>query len=385
MIAMDLCVWDPGISFEFMALTNFTDNKNEVLLLGCAGKLFLNADSHSMSRVWDPRQPWCVHCYLSNGSCVIYNYIAIPCPSITYKLIIDTYYVVNLGVLVANFERTSVWRHNVYINLDCKIEICYMVLVQKNLLALLSSTIGLQNYAARFYVLQIDIIGPMKILGRNSIEQLVISVSVCNWSFMICLHRLIHSLFINGRHLGFISVVINGDDAVLHDFDYVEVDGIGALISPLDNWELHHYISFCSLVYFVGRSTRIVHLEKWFSGQMLKDNSQMPRHSNMTWIRNSRLQDGKYVALTMLKILAEVCHNVGDGLHLSLPLSCVLPMLSWIVSEYHANYEAVGELNHVNDGIIAAFIVISVPRILWSMGYLEKLQFFLITTMSNVK
>ncbi|WMV19882.1 hypothetical protein MTR67_013267 [Solanum verrucosum] len=91
------------------------------------------------------------------------------------------------------------------------------------------------------------------------------------------------------------------------------------------------------------------------SRQMLKDNLQMPRHSNMTWIRNSGLQDGKYIALTMLKILAEVCHNVGDGLHLSLPLSCVLPMLSWIVSEYHANYEAVGELNHVNDGIIATF------------------------------
>jgi len=121
MIAMDLCVWDPGICFEFMALTDFTDNKNEVLLLGCTGKLFLNADSHSMSRVWDPGQPLCVHCYLSNGSCVIYNYIAIPCPSITYKLIIDTYYVINLGVLVANFERTSVWRHDVNIILTAKL------------------------------------------------------------------------------------------------------------------------------------------------------------------------------------------------------------------------------------------------------------------------
>uniref|UniRef100_M1DEV6 Endo-1,4-beta-glucanase n=1 Tax=Solanum tuberosum TaxID=4113 RepID=M1DEV6_SOLTU len=96
----------------------------------------------------------------------------------------------------------------------------------------------------------------------------------------------------------------------------------------------------------------------------------------MSWIRNSGLQDGKHVALTMLQTLVEVFHRVGYGLHLSLPLSCVLPMLSRSVSEYHANYETLGELNHVNNGIIAAFNMISVPRILWPMGHLEKLQVF---------
>ncbi|KAH0678998.1 hypothetical protein KY284_020083 [Solanum tuberosum] len=102
----------------------------------------------------------------------------------------------------------------------------------------------------------------------------------------------------------------------------------------------------------------------------------MPRHNNMSWIRNFGQQDGKHVALTMLQTLVEVFHSVGSGLHLSLPLSCILPMLSRSVSEYHANYETLGELNHVNNGIIAAFNMISVPRILWPMGHLEKLQVF---------
>ena len=90
----------------------------------------------------------------------------------------------------------------------------------------------------------------------------------------------------------------------------------------------------------------------------------MPRHNNMTWIRNSRLPEGKYVALTMLRILLEVFHNVGDGLQLSLSIKCDVSMLSWIVRENHAYYEVVGEHNHVNDGVIAAFIMIFIPRIL---------------------
>lgn len=139
-----------------MALTDFTDNTKEVLLLGYAGNFFLNTDSHSLSRMWDPGQRWYVHFCVCNGSCVICSYIAISCPSITDKLILDTYYVVNLDVLVACFERTSIWRHDVSINLDCKTEICYVVLVQKNIFALLSSTIGIQNYVARLYVLQLS-------------------------------------------------------------------------------------------------------------------------------------------------------------------------------------------------------------------------------------
>lgn len=44
--------------------------------------------------------------------------------------------------------------------------------------------------------------------------------------------------------------------------------------------------------------------------------------------------------------------------------------------EYHKYYKVVGELNHVNNGVIADFIMIFIPRILWSMGQLEKLQVF---------
>ncbi|KAL3377926.1 hypothetical protein AABB24_004039 [Solanum stoloniferum] len=149
-----------------------------------------------------------------------------------------------------------------------------------------------------------------------------------------------------------------------------------------DNREFLHYNSFRSLVYFVGSSTRIVYLDKWFSGQMLTDN--VPRQNNMLWLGNYGLKEGKYVALTMFQNLVEVCHNVGEGLQFSLPLSCILPMLSWSVSEYHANYEVVVELNHANDVIIAALFMMFIPSILCSMGHLETLQvFFLITAITN--
>ncbi|KAK4740176.1 hypothetical protein R3W88_003873 [Solanum pinnatisectum] len=243
-IAIDLCVWDPRICLEFLALTDFTENIEELLLLGCTGKFFFNADSNSMSRVWDPD-----------------------------KHVVGGLFVVNHDILVANFDQPSVWRHEIRIDLD--------------------------------------------------MEQ------------------------------------------VESDLKFVPLK---------DNREFFHYNSFRSLVYFVGSSTRIVHLDKWFSGQMLTDN--VPRQNNMLWLGNYGLKEGKYVALTMFQNLVEVCHNVGEGLQFSLPLSCIVPMLSWSVSEYHANYEVVVELNHANDVIIAAFIMMSIPSILWSIGHLEKLQGF---------
>uniref|UniRef100_M1DYF9 Uncharacterized protein n=1 Tax=Solanum tuberosum TaxID=4113 RepID=M1DYF9_SOLTU len=220
-IAIDICVWDPGICLEFLALTDFTENIEELLLLGCTGKFFFNANSNSMSRVWDPGQTWCVHCYLSNGFCAMYNCIAFTCPLIAYELVIDEFFDVNHDILVANFDQPSVWRHNIRIDLDMK-------QVESNL---------------KFV--------PLK-----------------------------------------------------------------------DNREFLHYNSFRSLVYFVGSSTRIVHLDKWFSGQMLTDN--VPRQNNMLWLGNYGLKKGKYVALTMFQNLVEVCHNVGEGLQFSLPLSCIL-------------------------------------------------------------
>ncbi|WMV43192.1 hypothetical protein MTR67_036577 [Solanum verrucosum] len=209
-IAMDLCVWDPGICFEFMALTDFIENAEELLLLGCPCKFFLNIDSNSMSRVWDPGQTWCVHCYFSNGSCVMYNYIAFTCPSIAYELVVEEYYYVNYDVLADNFKQTSVLRPDVSTSFDGKTESCYLVLVRKNHIALLSSTIGLQNYDAHFNVLPIGIIGPMKVFGRHSVAHEVLSISAHHWSLKICLHGLFHNWFA-GRTHWFVFVVINGD------------------------------------------------------------------------------------------------------------------------------------------------------------------------------
>uniref|UniRef100_M1ATP0 R2 late blight resistance protein n=1 Tax=Solanum tuberosum TaxID=4113 RepID=M1ATP0_SOLTU len=324
-IAMDLCVWDPGICFEFMALTDFIENAEELFLLGCPCKFFLNVDSNSMSRVWDPGQTWCVYCYFSNGSCVMYNYIAFTCPSIAYELVVEEYFYVNYDVLVDNFKQTSVLRPDVSTSFDRKIENCYLVLDRKNHIALLSSTIGLQNFDAHFNVLPIGITGPMKVFGRHSVAHEVLSNSAHHWSLKICLHGLFHNWFA-GRTHWFVFVVINGD--------------------------------------VVGSSTRIVHLNKWVSGQRLKDNVQMPRHNNVSWRGNSGLQDGKYIDFIKYKYLVVVYNDARDGLQLSLPLFHVLTMLSWSVSVHLANYKVV-ELNHVRDVFKAAFTMMSILRILW--------------------
>ncbi|OIT08820.1 villin-3 [Nicotiana attenuata] len=65
--AMDLCVWDPGISYMFLALTGSTENVEELLLLGCTCKFPF---SNFMTKVWDPGEPWCVTAYIlqSNSS-----------------------------------------------------------------------------------------------------------------------------------------------------------------------------------------------------------------------------------------------------------------------------------------------------------------------------
>ncbi|KAH0765728.1 hypothetical protein KY285_001599 [Solanum tuberosum] len=91
--AMDPCVWDPGIRFEFRALTSYTVyNAKEMLLLGCIVRFFLIAYSNSMSRVWDPGQPRCVNSYLSNECFIVYNYFLFTCPSTAYTLVLHEYY-----------------------------------------------------------------------------------------------------------------------------------------------------------------------------------------------------------------------------------------------------------------------------------------------------
>ncbi|KAH0671293.1 hypothetical protein KY285_023968 [Solanum tuberosum] len=92
--AVDPCVWDPGIHFEFRALTSYTVyNAKELLLLGCTVKFFLIAYSNSTSRVCDPGQPRCVNSYLSNECLIIvYNCILFTCLSIAYTLVLHEYY-----------------------------------------------------------------------------------------------------------------------------------------------------------------------------------------------------------------------------------------------------------------------------------------------------
>lgn len=89
--AVDLCVWDPGIGFRFMALTGYIENTEELLLLECTDKFFLIAYSNPMSRVWDPRQAGCP---TSSRGSVVDNCNALTFPLIADSLVFAEYYVV---------------------------------------------------------------------------------------------------------------------------------------------------------------------------------------------------------------------------------------------------------------------------------------------------
>ncbi|KAH0747263.1 hypothetical protein KY285_008920 [Solanum tuberosum] len=65
--AVDLCVWDPGISFGLMALTGYIEKVEELLSLRCTDKFLLIAYSNHMSRVWDPGQLGSVKFYRFKG------------------------------------------------------------------------------------------------------------------------------------------------------------------------------------------------------------------------------------------------------------------------------------------------------------------------------
>ncbi|KAG5626061.1 hypothetical protein H5410_011279 [Solanum commersonii] len=54
--ATNLCVWDPGISFNSKALIGYTVNTKPLLLLGSIGTVGFIAYSNSMTQVWDPGQ-----------------------------------------------------------------------------------------------------------------------------------------------------------------------------------------------------------------------------------------------------------------------------------------------------------------------------------------
>nr|XP_033513449.1 uncharacterized protein LOC108946123 [Nicotiana tomentosiformis] len=154
------------------------------------------------------------------------------------------------------------------------------------------------------------------------------------------------------------------------------------------NWEHLHYIYFSMLIYFVESSPRIVHLDKWFAPcQRRKDIVEMPRHVNIPWRGISDLLNGKFDDSTVCKYLKGGYHNKGVALQLNFTQSFVCTMLGWSVIEYGANYEAVVELNHVNDIIIAVSILLFIPVLLWPM-VVELSEFhkiLIITTTSTVK
>ncbi|XP_060197974.1 uncharacterized protein LOC132626950 [Lycium barbarum] len=58
--AIDLCVWDLGISFKSKALVGCTVNMEPLLLLGSTETFFLIAYANSMTQVWDPGWQECM-------------------------------------------------------------------------------------------------------------------------------------------------------------------------------------------------------------------------------------------------------------------------------------------------------------------------------------
>ncbi|WMV10089.1 hypothetical protein MTR67_003474, partial [Solanum verrucosum] len=103
---VDLCVWDPGICFGFMALTGYIENVKELLLLRCTDTFLLFAYSNRMSRVWDPGQQGSVKSWFK-GFSVVNNCTALTCLLIAYSLVFAEYYAITHVVFLANFQQTS--------------------------------------------------------------------------------------------------------------------------------------------------------------------------------------------------------------------------------------------------------------------------------------
>ncbi|KAL1222532.1 Endoglucanase 21 [Cardamine amara subsp. amara] len=74
---------------------------------------------------------------------------------------------------------------------------------------------------------------------------------------------------------------------------------------------------------------------------------KLPKSNNVTWRRDSCLQDGKGDQGQCYKDLVGGYYDAGDAIKFNFPMSYAMTMLSWSVIEYSAKYEAVGELDHV--------------------------------------
>lgn len=65
----------------------------------------------------------------------------------------------------------------------------------KNIISLLSVTVGYQNYGPQFDLIQSGIIGPVQLIGRHSDETIIKDLSNHKWTYEVGLHGLENSLF----------------------------------------------------------------------------------------------------------------------------------------------------------------------------------------------
>ncbi|XP_011660030.1 beta-galactosidase 15 isoform X2 [Cucumis sativus] len=65
----------------------------------------------------------------------------------------------------------------------------------KNIISLLSATIGLKNYGAQYDLIQSGIVGPVQLIGRHGDETIIKDLSNHKWSYEVGLHGFENRLF----------------------------------------------------------------------------------------------------------------------------------------------------------------------------------------------
>eukprot|EP00249_Psilotum_nudum_P001183 c13535_g1_i1 orf=316-2145(+) len=71
----------------------------------------------------------------------------------------------------------------------------------------------------------------------------------------------------------------------------------------------------------------------------------LPKHNNISWRGNSGLKDG----FMEKQNLVGGYYDAGDNIKFGFPGAFTITLLSWSVIEYHAKYEAIGELDHAKE------------------------------------
>ncbi|XP_033146464.1 endoglucanase 21 isoform X2 [Brassica rapa] len=105
----------------------------------------------------------------------------------------------------------------------------------------------------------------------------------------------------------------------------------------------HHYQQQAPGAYNMALHTGL----KFFNSQR---SGRLPDQNNITWRGDSCIQDGKYPGSSHPN-LSGGYYDGGDAIKSNFKMSFAMTMLSWSVIEYHAKYQQLGELSHV-EGII---------------------------------